>query len=302
MPVQTVAVSKIRPNPFLARRSIDRDSIQIQQLAASIKAQGLLSPLRGRERNGHIELCIGHRRLEAVKRLGWKKVDVEVVDLDNVLMAAGHLAENVLREDLDPVERADGLHRLIQELMAKGYKRAHARAEVTKLLGLSAPRISEILKVATKLEEPVKEQIRLGNIAETTAIEAHRFGGTDFAIKAIQENIRPTIIRAMNVALRQVVDPTIREEIVREELAGELEPSGKAIKNRARLLLAKKKGQLPGNLREIMSKWTTQLRDWKTELKELAEYRDYLDARPRDAQRLRDAAGALIDDLETFLD
>jgi ParB/RepB/Spo0J family partition protein len=303
MPVKSVPVSKIRPNPFLARRSINHDSIKIRELADSIKALGLLNPLRGRERNGHVELCSGHRRLEAIRMLRWKSVEVDVVELSNVRMAADSLAENFQREDLDPVEKAEGVDRLIKLLMEEeGLNRARARAQVTKMLGLSNARISEILKVATKLEEPVKEQIRLGNIAETTAVEAHRFGGTDFAIKAIQDNIRPTTIRAMNVALRQIPDPTIREEIVKQEIAGKLEPSGKAIKTRARFLLAKKKGQLPDNLRGIMSKWTTRLNDWKKELKELAAYRDYIDARPTDAKRLRDAAGSLIDDLQTFLD
>jgi hypothetical protein len=89
---------------------------------------------------------------------------------------------------------------------------------------------------------------------------------------------------------------------VKEEIAGKLEPSGKAIKNRARLLLAKKKGQLPDNLKEVMAKWTAKFKDWRKELQELEEYRDYFDARAMDAKRLRDAGFAVIDDLQAILD
>jgi ParB-like nuclease domain len=87
MAVCRVPIANIRPNPFLeflARRAIESESVggdddsepgwrggTINSLAEAIKSDGLLSPLRGRERNGYVELCFGHRRLAAVNLLGW---------------------------------------------------------------------------------------------------------------------------------------------------------------------------------------------------------------------------------------
>jgi len=69
-------IKVIRPNPFQPRKTQDSDAIK--SLAEEIDQVGLWAgALRGREMNGHIKLCFGHRRLEAVKRLGWKEVDVD---------------------------------------------------------------------------------------------------------------------------------------------------------------------------------------------------------------------------------
>jgi ParB family chromosome partitioning protein len=104
--IREVKVSDIKPNPFQARKTQDQDAIR--SLANEIKTVGLWpGALRGRQKNGHIELCFGHRRLEAVKLLGWKKV--EVVELSDEELALQSLIENLQREGLNDADRGDGI-------------------------------------------------------------------------------------------------------------------------------------------------------------------------------------------------
>src|SRR5262245_31680839 len=88
-----VPVRNILPNPFQARKKMDRASVNA--LADEIRENGLWpGALRGRMRNDKVELCFGHRRLAAVKALGWKEVEVEIADLNDEEMAIQNLAEN----------------------------------------------------------------------------------------------------------------------------------------------------------------------------------------------------------------
>src|SRR5262245_13243759 len=97
--LRKIKVKDIRPNPFQHRKTTDAQAIQ--SLAREIDKVGLWAgALRGRESDGHVQLCFGHRRLAAVKELGWKEVDVDVVELSDEDMALQALVENLQREGL----------------------------------------------------------------------------------------------------------------------------------------------------------------------------------------------------------
>ena len=97
-----VAIKDIIPNPFQARKHINRETVK--QLAEEIRNFGLWpGALKGRWRGGRLELCYGHRRLEAIKYLSWDEVEVEIVDMDDDEMALQSLAENLQREGLSDV-------------------------------------------------------------------------------------------------------------------------------------------------------------------------------------------------------
>ena len=101
-----VPVKDILPNPWQARKKMDRESIRA--LAEEIKASGLWpGSLRGRMKGSHVELCYGHRRLAALKVLGWDKAEVEVDELTDEEMALQSLAENFQREGLSDIEKAN---------------------------------------------------------------------------------------------------------------------------------------------------------------------------------------------------
>ena len=105
----TVKVSEIEvPEGFNPRREFDETALE--QLAASIKKNGITTALTVAREDGHFVLIDGERRLRAAKKAGVKEVPVLVRDDENALAAA--LVANVQREDLNPIEEAEALRRL----------------------------------------------------------------------------------------------------------------------------------------------------------------------------------------------
>ena len=112
-PFQQLPIARIRPNPFQPRREF-RDA-ELAQLEASLKASGLIQPITVRSLGDHYELIAGERRLRAATRLGWADIPAIVKDYDDRALLTLALVENLQREDLNPIEEAEGYARLIAE-------------------------------------------------------------------------------------------------------------------------------------------------------------------------------------------
>lgn len=109
-------IASIIPNPFQPRREFDEQ--ELQDLAASIKENGLLQPIMVRpapENAGKYELVAGERRWRAVTRLGWKDVPAIVRDMDDRTLLVIALVENLQRQQLSALEEAEGFRRLGEE-------------------------------------------------------------------------------------------------------------------------------------------------------------------------------------------
>lgn len=130
----------LRPGPFQPRRVMDPDALQ--ELAESIRAQGIVQPIVARKAGvNSYEIIAGERRWRAAQIAGVLEVPVLVRDLpDQAAMAIG-LIENLQREDLNPLETAEALQRLIDEFGMTHQRVADAigksRAAVTNLLRLN---------------------------------------------------------------------------------------------------------------------------------------------------------------------
>ena len=106
-----VSVKDIVPNPFQSRKLMDPADIKL--LAAEIKEKGFWhGALRARRVNGKYELVFGHRRLAALKQLGVKEVEVEVIKLDDTGMAEDSLVENMQRMGLTDMDKAEAIVKL----------------------------------------------------------------------------------------------------------------------------------------------------------------------------------------------
>jgi len=103
-------VEKIKPNPFQPRKKFNE--VELNKLANSIKTQGLLSPIIVRKKNNFYEIACGERRLRAVKILKQKTILVIVRRLTDNQMAEIGLTENLQREDINPIEEAEGYLKL----------------------------------------------------------------------------------------------------------------------------------------------------------------------------------------------
>jgi ParB family chromosome partitioning protein len=136
-------VSSIEPSPYQARREIVAE--QLQELAESIRSEGLLQPIVVRRHGDKYQLVAGERRWRAFQLLKIKVIPARVVEASNASSAALGLIENLQREGLNPVEEAYGYASLIrdfdltQEAAAERVGRSRAAvANSLRLLSLDA--------------------------------------------------------------------------------------------------------------------------------------------------------------------
>ena len=212
--LETLAVSAIQPGKYQPRRHFD--DAALDELAASIKTQGLLQPLVVRAvARGRYELIAGERRWRAAQRAGLTELPVLVREVPEQTVLALALIENIQREDLSPLEEAQALQRLIEEFGLTHQQTADAvgrsRAAVSNLLRLlELPAPVRALLDARKLEMgharalatlPDKLAVRL---AEQAAAEGWSVRDLEAAARAAQTPSaapRPAVRKARDADL-----------------------------------------------------------------------------------------------------
>ena len=151
--LQTIALDRIRPGKYQPRSRMDEASLD--ELAASIKAQGVMQPILVRPVDANrFEIIAGERRWLAARRAGLAEVPALVREVPDQAALALALIENIQREDLNPLEEAQGIKRLIDEFglthEAAGEAVGRSRSAVTNLLRL------------TQLAKPVQDYLLSG--------------------------------------------------------------------------------------------------------------------------------------------
>ena len=146
----SVAISDIRPGRYQPRVQMNDDALQ--ELAESIKAQGVIQPVIVREQglNGY-ELIAGERRWRASQIAGLTEIPVVIKSITDEAALAMGLIENIQRENLNPIEEAQGLKRLVDEF-------GLTHETVTKTVGCSSRSISNSIRLLA-LPEPVQNLI-----------------------------------------------------------------------------------------------------------------------------------------------
>jgi ParB family chromosome partitioning protein len=135
----TARVDRLQPGRYQPRTRMDAESLN--ELAASIKEQGLMQPILVRPAAGdRYEIIAGERRWRAAQLAGLEEVPVVVRDVPDQAALAMALIENIQREDLNPLEEAQGVQRLVAEFKLTHQEAADAigrsRAATTNLLRL----------------------------------------------------------------------------------------------------------------------------------------------------------------------
>lgn len=150
-----IPVNQVKPNPYQPRKHFSASALE--QLAQSIKSQGLLQPIVVREIDtGHYQLIAGERRLRASQIAGMEKIPAIVKNLTDQACLVLAVIENIQRQDLNVVELAESFHSL-----ATKYGMTHA--EVGRLVGRSRAAVSNLIRLL-QLEEKVKEMLIQGAI------------------------------------------------------------------------------------------------------------------------------------------
>jgi len=154
----TLPVTRIQAGKYQPRTRMDDGSLS--ELAASIKSQGIMQPVLVRpiEGGGSVgyEIIAGERRFRAAQLAGLEEIPVLVREVDDQNAAAMALIENIQREDLNPLEEAQGIARLISEFDFTHEQAAHA-------VGRSRSAVSNLLRLVN-LAQPVQTMLMAGDI------------------------------------------------------------------------------------------------------------------------------------------
>jgi ParB family chromosome partitioning protein len=191
--LRTLPIHQIQPGQYQPRRHWNDEALD--ELAASIRAQGLIQPVVVRAIGKHsYELIAGERRWRAAQRAQLAEIPVLVKDVPEVAVPAMALIENIQRQDLTPLEEADALKRLIDDFDLTHQQAADA-------VGRSRASVSNMLRL-TEMPESIKKlldngQLEMGHArclltlperdAERLALEAARHG---WSVRELEEAAR----------------------------------------------------------------------------------------------------------------
>ncbi len=149
-----VSIDLIDPNPFQPRK--EWKSEEIASLAASIRSQGIVQPLILRREGKRYQLIAGERRLRAAREAGLRKVPVIVREASKEQMLALALVENIQRQDLGPMEKAEAFKRLSSEFDL-------TQEDMGNRVGMSRSSVANFMRLL-ELPESVQKMLREGQL------------------------------------------------------------------------------------------------------------------------------------------
>jgi ParB family chromosome partitioning protein len=148
-------VGQLSPNPFQPRITFTQG--ELEELAESIREQGVLQPLLVRKKGLGFELITGERRLRAAKLAGMKKVPVVVQEISDEKALEFAIIENVQRQGLNPLEEADAYYRLMTEFDL-------TQEDVAQRVGKSRPAVANLLRLRA-LPELIRHSLLNGSLS-----------------------------------------------------------------------------------------------------------------------------------------
>lgn len=230
---ETLPVGVLQPGKYQPRTRMDPGSLE--ELAASIKAQGLIQPISVRPvSSGKYEIIAGERRWRASQIAGLNEVPVLIRDIPDEAVLAMSLIENIQREDLNPLEEAAGLQRLIDEFGMSHQQAADA-------VGRSRSAASNLLRLL-QLAKPAQDMLMAGDIemgharallplakseqGRLASIVVEKGWSVRETERAVAKELNPPVQKA-------ATEPTNRDlERLEEDLADSLGASVKIAANR----------------------------------------------------------------------
>lgn len=153
--VTLIDIHKIKPNNLQPRSDFDEEGLN--ELAASIEAHGIIQPIILRKSGQGFEIVAGERRWRAAHKVGLKEVPVIIRELSDEQNAFMVLVENMQREDLNSIEEAKGLERLVKDF-------GLTQESISKSVGKSRPYVANALRLL-KLPEEIQEMIGRGSLS-----------------------------------------------------------------------------------------------------------------------------------------
>lgn len=218
--LQEIPVEAILPNPRQPRKSFNHSSLQ--ELSESMKQSGVLQPVVVRRQGPQYELIVGERRWRAAKLAGIERIPAvirEATDAESLELA---LVENLLREDLNPIEEAEGYQRLLTEF-------GWTQDELARRVGRDRSSVSNALRLL-RLPALIQDDLRSGRLTMGHARALLSLGTTaeqlklreeilahSWSVRRTEEGVRRR--RAPRRAARRAPELGALEDALRESLA-----------------------------------------------------------------------------------
>jgi ParB family chromosome partitioning protein len=211
--LKSLPVDQLQPGKYQPRTGMDPE--RLTELAESIKAQGVIQPIVVREiARGRFEIIAGERRWRAAKQAGLAEIPAVVREVDDRAVVAMALIENIQREDLNPLEEAVALSRLIDEFSLTHQQAAEAvgrsRAAVSNLLRLlELPEAIRALLEARQLEMGHARALLTLASAAATAL-AREAVANEWSVREVER--RAQQLSAGKVAGKPAAKPAKRQD------------------------------------------------------------------------------------------
>ena len=218
---QSLPIGVLRPGKYQPRAGMDPQALN--ELAESIKAQGILQPILVRPIGaGQYEIIAGERRWRAARIAGLGSIPVAIREIPDDAALAAALIENIQRENLNPLEEATGIQRLIEE-----FKMTHELA--AKAVGRSRTAVTNLLRLLN-LAQPVRElllanQIDMGHARALLGLSNAKQAEIAHQIVKARLSVRQTealVARTQNSQSKTPVIPDRDVLRLQEELADRL--------------------------------------------------------------------------------
>ena len=191
--LQALPIDRVHRGRYQPRRHFDAEGLQ--ELADSIAAQGMIQPVVVRPVEAGYELIAGERRWRAAQMAGLHEIPAVVRDLDDQAAAAVGLIENIQREDLNPLEQARAIERLIEDF-------GLTHQQVAQAVGRSRAAVSNLLRLQ-ELDETVKELLEHGQLEMGHARALLGLKGEQQRALARQVARRGLTVRQIEALVRQ---------------------------------------------------------------------------------------------------
>jgi ParB family chromosome partitioning protein len=245
--MQMIETDRIAANPLQPRRTFEPQPLE--ELAAAIRSQGIVEPLIVRPAGqGKFELIAGERRLRAAILAGLERVPVIVRELDDRGAFEMSLVENLLREDLNPIEEASAFRRLNREF-------SMTHEEIAARIGKSRTHVTNTIRLI-ELPAPVIEmvtcgQLTAGQVRPLLALESAD-EQIDQATKIAEGHLSARAVEELTAERRSPHSGRARATNSRSSV--ELDPNLRALANaiqrvlKRKVLVTPQRGRQPGRI------------------------------------------------------
>ena len=193
--VSELPITALEPNPFQPRTVFEES--ELEELAQSIRATGVLQPILVRQVGDKHQIIAGERRWRAAQKAGLDRIPALVRDIDDNMVAVLGLVENLQRTDLNPIEKARAFQR-IQELTKT------RQEEVARQVGLNRSTVANFLRLLDLAPE-VQEHVSRGTLSMGHARALLGLAGHDEQVTVADEVIRKRLsVRDVEALVRDL--------------------------------------------------------------------------------------------------